>query len=68
MAPAVQGVDGDHADARPVGTVLTHKAVRMRPVREVFGHEGNGDRDRRQVLDATLDLKEERAVGAWLED
>lgn len=57
MPPAVQGVDGDHADARPVGTVFTHKAVRMRPVREVFGHEGDGHRDLRQVLDAALDLK-----------
>lgn len=60
MAPAVQRVDGDHADARPVGTVFTHEAVRVRPVREVFGHEGDGDGDLRQVLDATLDLKGRR--------
>lgn len=58
MAPAVQRVDGDHADARPVGTVFTHEAVRVRPVRQVFGHEGNGDGDLLQVLNGALDLRE----------
>lgn len=60
MAPAVQRVDGDHADARAVGAVFTHQAVRVGPVWEVFGHEGNGDGDLRQVLGGTLDLGESR--------
>lgn len=63
VAPAALRVDVHHADARTVGTVFTHKAVRVRPVWEVLGHEGNGDRDLRQVLDGTLDLSERGGGG-----
>lgn len=61
VAPAVQRVDGDHADARAVGAVFTHQAVRVGPVGQVLGHQGNGDGDLGQVLDGTLDLGEGRA-------
>lgn len=48
----------DHANSRAFRTVFTHKAVGVRPVREVFGHQGNCDRHLLYVLNGTLNLKE----------
>lgn len=38
-------IDDHHADAWTTGAVFTHKAVWVRPVWGVFGHQGSSDCD-----------------------
>ena len=61
MLRAAVRVEGHHADPGALGTVLTHKAVRVRPVRDVFGHQGDGHRHLLHLLQGALDLRDRQA-------
>lgn len=58
MASIAVRIERDHADSRIVRTVFAHKTVGVRPVWEVFGHQGSGDFDPLYVVDGALNLKE----------
>lgn len=51
-------VERHHADSRTIRAVFTHKAVGVRPVWEVFGHQGNSNCDPLYVINGTLNLNE----------
>lgn len=40
-----------------IHAIFTHKAVGVGAVRDVFGHQGNGDCDLLYVVNGTLNLK-----------
>lgn len=63
MATVAVRVDDDQADPRAFGTVFTHEAVGVRPVRRVFGHQGHGKGDLLQMLNGALDLRDETEEG-----
>lgn len=51
-------IEWDHTDSRGLRAIFTHKAVGVRPVREVFSHQGNSDSNPLYVVNGTLDLTE----------
>lgn len=56
MTSVAVRVERDHADTRTSRAVFTHKAVGVRSVWEVFGHQGSGDCDSLYVVNGTLNL------------